>query len=511
MAQFKRFNASENDNYDTSAVYPSGTLTWDPDNGLRLHDGNTSGGLAVGGGGGNLTAVDNNIQIVVSDANQNYYNIRQIIDDNNGNNYTSTDLNYEQFSIRTDQQNNGGYEWRFDSNGEFRVPGNMNTYDADLEIRAMNAGNAGNITIKTVSHINNIHYSQIQLNQGGINITTDMDVTSGGKSFEFRDTGVLVLPSGGDIHNSSGNSVIVPQALGTGDSPEFAGLYINGSSGNEGGQIRLALPANTGLGGDGIGIDIFENKLRIFENGGTARGVYIDLTAAEADVGTDLLAGGGGGNIDLSAVDQDIIPDGNLTRSLGSPTNQWADLYIGNATIYLNNIPLGLNSASQLTFNGNVIADGGGGGGGTSYNQSLNTSDDVLFNSVGSVDGFVCVGAGTPTVEGDTDLILKASHRILIDTGVLNIPTRTSAEVGNISLTDGDMYVRDEDGVLRAFVQSRECSVMLRVAVPTTSLGASGDVPGLYATDSSYFYVCLNQYDGTTNIWRRITIPSTTW
>ncbi len=236
MSQFKRFNASENDNYNTSAVYPSGTLTWDPDNGLRLHDGSTSGGLAVGGGGGNLTAVDNNIQIVVSDANQNYYNIRQIIDDNNGNNYASTDLNFEQFSIRTDQQNNGGYEWRFDSNGEFRVPGNMNTYDADLEIRAMNAGNAGNITIKTVSHINNIHYSQIQLNQGGINITTDMDVTSGGKTFEFRDSGVLVLPSGGDIQDSTGTSV-----LGGGTTlPSDASGYLN----NDGSGTLSWVPGN---------------------------------------------------------------------------------------------------------------------------------------------------------------------------------------------------------------------------------------------------------------------------
>lgn len=285
MSQFKRFNASENDNWNTSAVYPSGTLTWDPDNGLRLHDGNTGGGVAIGGGG-SLTAVDTNIQIVVSDANQNYYTIRQIIDDNNGNYYASTDLNYEQFSIRTDQQNNGGYEWRFDSNGEFRVPGNINTYDNDIEIRAMNAGNAGNITIKTVSHINNIHYSQIQLNQGGINITTDMDVTSGGRSFEFRDTGVLVLPSGGNIHNSSGNSVIVPQALGTGASPEFAGLYINGSSGYEGGEIRLALAQNTALSGTGVTIDVYQDRIRFFEAGGTARGAYVDLAQASAGVET---------------------------------------------------------------------------------------------------------------------------------------------------------------------------------------------------------------------------------
>lgn len=56
MSQFKRFNSSENDNYDSYAAYPQGTLTWDQNNGLRLHDGNTGGGNAVGGGGTTLPA-----------------------------------------------------------------------------------------------------------------------------------------------------------------------------------------------------------------------------------------------------------------------------------------------------------------------------------------------------------------------------------------------------------------------------------------------------------------------
>jgi hypothetical protein len=48
MTQFKRFNTSENGNYSTD-TFPEGTLTWDPNNGLRLHDGNTYGGNSVGG------------------------------------------------------------------------------------------------------------------------------------------------------------------------------------------------------------------------------------------------------------------------------------------------------------------------------------------------------------------------------------------------------------------------------------------------------------------------------
>lgn len=50
MSQFKRFNTSDNTNWSSSDAYPDGTLTWDPNNGLRLHDGNTSGGNSIGGG-----------------------------------------------------------------------------------------------------------------------------------------------------------------------------------------------------------------------------------------------------------------------------------------------------------------------------------------------------------------------------------------------------------------------------------------------------------------------------
>ncbi len=43
-ANFKRFNTSNSDNYNTSHVYEDGTLVWDDSNGLRLHDGTTPGG-----------------------------------------------------------------------------------------------------------------------------------------------------------------------------------------------------------------------------------------------------------------------------------------------------------------------------------------------------------------------------------------------------------------------------------------------------------------------------------
>ena len=73
----------------------------------------------------------------------------------------------------------------------------------------------------------------------------------------------------------------------------LSGSEINStlSSGDEGGQINLALAAtNTSLSGS-VAIDIFQNRLRIFETSGTNRGVYIDMAnGATTGVGTNLLS-----------------------------------------------------------------------------------------------------------------------------------------------------------------------------------------------------------------------------
>jgi hypothetical protein len=67
------------------------------------------------------------------------------------------------------------------------------------------------------------------------------------------------------------------------------------SVGDEGGEILLAKPqTNTTLTGSGVTIDIYQNRLRFFEQGGAARGYFIDITGGGAGVSTNLVGGGGG-------------------------------------------------------------------------------------------------------------------------------------------------------------------------------------------------------------------------
>lgn len=79
-------------------------------------------------------------------------------------------------------------------------------------------------------------------------------------------------------------------------------LESTNSSGDEGGEIFLSKAVtNTTLTG-GVTIDVFQNKLRFFEQGGNARGYYIDITTGGDGVGTNLVGSGGGGSGTVTSI-----------------------------------------------------------------------------------------------------------------------------------------------------------------------------------------------------------------
>jgi len=117
------------------------------------------------------------------------------------------------------------------------------------------------------------------------------------KSFTIDDS-VVTLTGTQTLTNKTLTSPTVSGNI-TGDGAFTGYLKSLNSSGDEGGEILLAKPqTNTTLSGTGVTIDVYQNRIRFFEQGGDARGVYIDLTAAAAGASTNLLAGGVGGSSD---------------------------------------------------------------------------------------------------------------------------------------------------------------------------------------------------------------------
>lgn len=104
--------------------------------------------------------------------------------------------------------------------------------------------------------------------------------------------------SGNDVYNTSGNVGIGNNAPTskldvTGDLKVSGAsttnyLTIGTGTGDEGGEFSLArAQTNQSLGGN-VNVDVYRNNLRIFEGGGSNRGVSIDLSKAPNAVGGEL-------------------------------------------------------------------------------------------------------------------------------------------------------------------------------------------------------------------------------
>jgi hypothetical protein len=65
-------------------------------------------------------------------------------------------------------------------------------------------------------------------------------------------------------------------------------LISTNASGDEGGEIQLAKAPNSSLGGS-VTIDVYQNKLRIFEQGSPYRGLNIDLSKMPSSVAGELV------------------------------------------------------------------------------------------------------------------------------------------------------------------------------------------------------------------------------
>ena len=50
----------------------------------------------------------------------------------------------------------------------------------------------------------------------------------------------------------------------------------------------------------------------------------------------------------------------------------------------------------------------------------------------------------------------------------------------------------------------------VQITPPTTPVGVVGDAAGMIAYDTTYFYVCIENYTGNSNVWGRTSI-STSW
>ena len=80
--------------------------------------------------------------------------------------------------------------------------------------------------------------------------------------------------------------------------------------------------------------------------------------------------------INLTSVNQDIIPDQDVTRNLGNATNQWHSLYVGPGSVYIGNVKLTNSNGSLVTTQISIDP--------TTGNETVVTNNTVIADKLTS-------------------------------------------------------------------------------------------------------------------------------
>jgi hypothetical protein len=214
-------------------------------------------------------------------------------------------------SIRTTQPSGLNQEVQFNDSGSF---GGNSAFTFNKAIATLNVTNINTSSIITgggsggIISGANVIYSNIFVANStttSISNSTGAIISNGGLGVKgnvyadaIYDGGIEVISFANQAFTQANSANILAQAAFNKANTALSNTNLNVSGtlralnqgGDEGGEIFLDRPVtNTSLAA-GVTIDIFQNKLRIFETGGSVRGVFIDIAnSAAGGVGTDLL------------------------------------------------------------------------------------------------------------------------------------------------------------------------------------------------------------------------------
>jgi len=210
---------------------------------------------------------------------------------------------------------------------------------------------------------------------------------------------------------------------------DISGKYLKAtnSTGDEGGEILLSVPqTNTTIAGTGVTVDVWQNKLRFFEQGGSARGYYLDITGGGGGASTNIIGGGSASDSfkTISVTGQsDVVADSSTdTLSLIAGTNVTITTNATNDSITF------ASTDTNTTYS--ISAETVAGGANLRLTDSSATTDDVKI-AAGTNMTVTRTDANTITLDStgnytSVDSITYPDY-ITFDTTPETIPTATGS------------------------------------------------------------------------------------
>ena len=158
-----------------------------------------------------------------------------------------------------------------------------------------------------------------------------------------------------------------------------------------------------------------------------------DSSSSNAGDGIDLQDGTFGGTVDLSRVDQDIIPDSTNSRSLGSATNRWNDLFLSGDTIDLAGATISADGTGTIAISATGATLPAGSKAGSNELAVISSSGETLQPT--RVVPFFTASGGLNTK--NTDFEFNAT----IETRTTFTGTKTFTLAYGSTLTDSDSTI----------------------------------------------------------------------
>jgi alpha-tubulin suppressor-like RCC1 family protein len=229
----------------------------------------------------------------------------------------------------------------------------------------------------------------------------------------------------------------------------FSGALVVGGEitakaigGDEGGQINLAnAQTNSTLSGQ-ISLDIYQNKLRIFETGGSNRGVYIDLSTVSSGVGTNLIGGGSGTITEVAGVPSGAVSNIQLAAGIAqsgilttSNVTEGTNLYFTNARS-IAALSAGQNITIDANGRINSTATGGGGGAVDSVNGLTGTVVLTTANIAESGNLYFTNARSIAALSAGQNITIDANGRINTEGAAIDPYARTLAITALNGATD---------------------------------------------------------------------------
>lgn len=227
------------------------------------------------------------------------------------------------------------------------------------------------------------------------------------KSFT-EDSSVVTLTGTQTLTNKTLSSPTITGNI-DGDVASTGTLKSLNSQGDEGGEIFLnKAVTNTTLTG-GVVIDVYQNRLRFFEQGGSNRGFYIDISTGGGASGTNLVSAGGGASSMTIAGDTgtDTLTFASETLTFTGGTGITSTVTNNTVTLDIDSTVATLSGTQTLT---NKTISG-------ASNTLSNIPNSALTNSSVTINGSAVSLGGSATVTANTTNALTVGSGLTLSTG----------------------------------------------------------------------------------------------